>query len=50
MAQLKLGSVVVVEDDRVVGVFTCVDALRALMDVLGRARRRKRAHEARTPS
>jgi acetoin utilization protein AcuB len=40
MAQLKLGSVVVVENDRVVGVFTCVDALRALQKMLGSARRR----------
>lgn len=42
MAQLKIGSVIVVERERIVGVFTCVDALRALQHLLGRARRRGR--------
>jgi len=50
MAQLRLGSVVVVEDDRVVGIFTCVDALRALQARLGRARRPSRAAVARKAS
>jgi acetoin utilization protein AcuB len=44
MAQRKLGSVVVADGGRVVGVFTCVDALRALQDLVARARRR--AHRA----
>lgn len=34
MARLKLGSAVVVKGDDVVGVFTAVDGLRALADVL----------------
>jgi len=34
MARLKVGSAVVVKGDDVVGVFTAVDALRALADVL----------------
>jgi acetoin utilization protein AcuB len=34
MARLKLGSAVVVKDGDVVGVFTAVDGLRALADVL----------------
>jgi acetoin utilization protein AcuB len=34
MAERKLGSAIVVEDDRVVGVFTTVDALHALVDLL----------------
>ena len=42
MAEHKLGSVVVVEDDEVVGVFTCVDGLRALQTLLGSVRRRGR--------
>ncbi len=50
MSQLKLGSVVVVEDDEVVGVFTCVDALRALQTLLARARRRGRSAESRSAS
>lgn len=50
MAQLKIGSVVVVEDDEVVGVLTCVDALRALEAMLRRARRRDpRATPSRPP-
>ena len=48
MAQLKIGSVVVVEEERVVGVFTCVDALRALQHLLGCARRRGRHAHARS--
>jgi acetoin utilization protein AcuB len=50
MAQLKLGSVVVVENDRVVGVFTCVDALRALQGMLGARRRAHRPKKARRAS
>lgn len=42
MAQQKLGSLIVVEHGRVVGIFTTVDALRALGELLGRARRRRR--------
>ena len=34
MARLKIGSAVVVKDGDVVGVFTAVDGLRALADVL----------------
>jgi acetoin utilization protein AcuB len=34
MARLKVGSAVVVKDDVVVGVFTAVDGLRALAEVL----------------
>ena len=34
MARLKIGSAVVVKDDIVVGVFTAVDGLRALAEVL----------------
>jgi acetoin utilization protein AcuB len=34
MARLRVGSAVVVKGDDVVGVFTAVDALRALADVL----------------
>jgi acetoin utilization protein AcuB len=44
MAQRKLGSVVVADRGRVVGVFTCVDALRALQQLV--ARERRRAHRA----
>ncbi len=33
MAERRIGSAMVVEDDRVVGVFTTVDALRALADL-----------------
>lgn len=43
MAQLKFGSLIVVEHSRVVGIFTTVDALRALHELLARARRRRRA-------
>ena len=34
MARLRLGSAIVLKDDHVVGVFTAVDALRALADAL----------------
>ena len=34
MARLRLGSAIVLKDDQVVGVFTAVDALRALADAL----------------
>jgi acetoin utilization protein AcuB len=34
MVERKLGSTVVVEDDKVVGVFTTIDALRAFLDRL----------------
>jgi acetoin utilization protein AcuB len=42
MAEHKFGSVIVVEHGRVIGIFTTVDALRALRELLGRARRRRR--------
>jgi acetoin utilization protein AcuB len=42
MAEHKYGSTVVVENGKVVGVFTTVDALRALQTLLGRSRRRRR--------
>ncbi len=42
MAEHKYGSTVVVEDAKVVGVFTTGDALRALTELLGRSRRRHR--------
>ncbi len=38
MARRKFGSAVVMEDRRVVGVFTTTDALRALVDQLARLR------------
>ena len=38
MAEHKYGSAVVLEKDRVVGVFTTVDALRALFSLLGEER------------
>jgi acetoin utilization protein AcuB len=41
MAAHKLGSTVVVDKGRVVGIFTTVDALRALQELLGRSRRRQ---------
>jgi acetoin utilization protein AcuB len=50
MAEHKYGSALVVEHDRVVGVFTTVDALRALQDLLGRARRRGAKRERRSQS
>ena len=39
MARRRCGSVVVVDGRKVVGVFTTVDALHALEELLGRARR-----------
>ena len=46
MAQARLGSILVVDDDeRVVGIFTTIDALRALGQLLARARRRQRRDE-----
>jgi acetoin utilization protein AcuB len=36
MAERKIGSAVVMEDDEVVGIFTTVDALRGLADILRR--------------
>jgi acetoin utilization protein AcuB len=41
MARNKYGCAILVEHGRPVGVFTTVDALRALQDLLARARRRK---------
>jgi acetoin utilization protein AcuB len=43
MAEHKYGCTVVIENGKVVGVFTTVDALRALQTLLGRSRRRGRA-------
>ncbi|MCU1281457.1 MAG: hypothetical protein JWM53_5003 [bacterium] len=48
MSQSKFGSVVVVDHDRVVGIFTTIDALRALGELLGRSRRRRRTAKPRT--
>ncbi|HXU72290.1 MAG TPA: CBS domain-containing protein [Polyangia bacterium] len=48
MAEHKYGCTVVVERGRVIGVFTTVDALRALTDLLARARRRGK-HAAHAP-
>jgi acetoin utilization protein AcuB len=42
MADNKFGSAVVVEADRVVGVFTTIDALRALHDLLTQPRSNRR--------
>lgn len=42
MAQHKLGSMIVVEHGKVVGILTTIDALRALGELLSRARRRRR--------
>jgi acetoin utilization protein AcuB len=42
MAEHKYGSTVVVDGKKVVGVFTTVDALRALQEALGRSRRRRK--------
>ncbi|MFZ5469517.1 MAG: CBS domain-containing protein [Myxococcota bacterium] len=39
MAKKKLGSAVVMDEAKVVGVFTTIDALRALAETLGRPRR-----------
>jgi CBS domain-containing protein len=39
MAEKKYGSTVVVDHGRVVGVFTTVDALRALQELLAGARK-----------
>lgn len=41
MVERRYGSVIVVEDGRVVGIFTTIDALRALQELLARARRRR---------
>lgn len=49
MAQHHYDSVVVVERERVVGIFTTVDALRALQALLARARRRSRPVRAQHP-
>lgn len=46
MAQHKYGSTVVMEGPKVVGVFTTVDALRALQDLLRRSRRRRAQRRA----
>jgi hypothetical protein len=35
MAEKKLGSAIVLEDGKVAGIFTAVDACRALAEVLG---------------
>lgn len=48
MAAHKYGCTVVVERGRVIGVFTTVDALRALTDLLARARRHGK-HAAHVP-
>jgi acetoin utilization protein AcuB len=42
MSQHKIGSVVLVEEGKVLGVFTTIDALRALQTLLARGRRRGR--------
>ena len=42
MCQRRADAAVVTEHGRVAGVFTTVDALRALEELLGRARRRRR--------
>jgi acetoin utilization protein AcuB len=49
MARRKIGSAVVVEGNRLAGVFTTTDALRALAVVLESAASRKKAPVARTP-
>lgn len=49
MAQARLGSILVVDDDRVVGIFTTIDALRALGQLLARARRRRRHRRDEAP-
>jgi acetoin utilization protein AcuB len=50
MARHKYGSAVVVDDGEVVGVFTTIDALRALQDLLARVRRRRPARPRRAPA
>jgi acetoin utilization protein AcuB len=45
LAARKLGSAVVVEQERVVGVFTTIDALRALSELLGELRRERQRQE-----
>jgi acetoin utilization protein AcuB len=50
MAQHKYGSVVVLEHDKVVGVFTTIDALKALQELLRRARRRTKPGTATSTS
>jgi acetoin utilization protein AcuB len=47
MSERKYGSAVVVKGGAVVGVFTTVDALRALAAVLGRGARRRPPSRAR---
>jgi acetoin utilization protein AcuB len=50
MADHKYGSAIVMERGRVVGVFTTVDALRALSDVLRRGRATVRARAGDRPA
>ena len=45
MAHHKYGSTLVVEGGRVIGVFTTVDALRALEDLLAESRRHPSTHK-----
>lgn len=47
MAERRLGSTVIVEDGKVVGVFTTTDALRALQELLAWARRKHSPSRAR---
>jgi acetoin utilization protein AcuB len=50
MSERRIDAAVVMVHDRVAGVFTTVDALRALQQLLGRARRRRRhGHGAAAP-
>jgi len=49
MAERKIGSAVVVEGREVVGVFTTVDALDTLAEILGREASAATAHELRNP-
>jgi acetoin utilization protein AcuB len=41
MAEKKLGSAVVLENDKVIGVFTTTDGMRCLADLLGPAAKKK---------
>jgi len=50
MAENKYGSAVVVERGAVVGMFTTVDALRALASLLGKGRRRRPTPPGRGPT